>query len=57
MKGSNQLASRVPRKEMVKGKRPKESKKEPPKESLSAQQSVNNTVVLTIASLKYTVPV
>jgi hypothetical protein len=37
--GSNQLASRVPKKEMVKGKRHKESLKEPPKESLSVQQT------------------
>jgi hypothetical protein len=37
--GSNQLASRVPKKEMVKGKRPNESQKEPPQESLSAQHS------------------
>jgi hypothetical protein len=37
--GSNQLASRVSKKEMVKGKRHEESQKEPPQEILSAQQS------------------
>jgi hypothetical protein len=39
LNGRNQLASRVPEKEMVKGKRPKDGNKESPKESLSAQQS------------------
>jgi hypothetical protein len=38
--GSNQLASRVPKKEMVKGKRPN---KEPPQESPNAQQSPDVT--------------
>jgi hypothetical protein len=39
LNGSNQLASRVPKEEMAKGKRLKKSQKEPPQENPSAQQS------------------